>query len=165
MDIYDYAMKFEKDGEAYYRDAAAKSAHKGFGTILTMLADIELQHYQTFEKMKANEPVQVKDTNVLDRAKNIFIKMREEGGGMEGLPVREITVYKRAQEIEKETETFYREKAKELKGKPQEMVFLHVAEEENRHYWLLQRMIDFVDRPHTWLVTAEWTHHADEDEY
>ena len=86
MDVYDYAMKLEKDGEAYYREAAATSAHKGLGTILTMLADIEVEHYHIFERMKANDPVQVKDTNVLNRARNIFAKIRRRAGAWKGFP-------------------------------------------------------------------------------
>lgn len=46
---------------------------------------------------------------------------------MAGLPVREITVYKNGQMIEKRTEDFYRHNADELKGKSQDLAFLSVA--------------------------------------
>lgn len=92
-----------------------------------------MEHYHIFDRMKANKPVRMTDTKVFDGTKKVFAKIREEGGGMEGLPVREVTLYRKAQEMEKEPENFYREKAEELKGKPQEAVFLGVADEEKGH--------------------------------
>ena len=49
MDIYEYAMQMEKDGEAYYRDLAGKTSHQGLKSILGMLADAEVKHYKLFE--------------------------------------------------------------------------------------------------------------------
>ena len=44
MNVYDYAMQLEKDGEDYYREAAGLSANTGLTRILTMLADAEVVH-------------------------------------------------------------------------------------------------------------------------
>src|SRR3972149_1076231 len=109
MDIYEYAMQMEKDGETYYRELAGKVDNKGLKKIVTMLANAEVIHYNVFLKMKMNQGIHLTDTPILSNAKNIFTKMKE----------------------------------------------------ENKHYFILENIINFVSRPQTWLENAEW-HHLEE---
>lgn len=51
MNVYEYAMKVEKDGEAYYRELASKSPNNGLKRIFTMLAEEEIKHYNVFKNM------------------------------------------------------------------------------------------------------------------
>ena len=157
MNIYDYAMQLEKDGENYYREAASRSTHRGLGRILTMLADAEVIHYDAFSKMKEHKSWQLSDTTILKDVKNIFVKMREEGD-LESIGVSEIELYTKAQAIEKMTEDFYLEKATHVEDPTERETFLQVAGEENKHYFILQQIIDFVSRPDQWLEDAEWYH-------
>lgn len=156
MDIFDYAMQLEKDGEGYYREAASKSANKGLTRILTMLADAEVAHYNVFSRMKENKQGRYTETPILKDVKNIFVTMRDEGD-LEGISVSELEVYRTAQGIEKKTEDFYLGKAAQAKGTERE-TFLQVAGEENKHYFILQQIIDFISRPNHWLENAEWYH-------
>ena len=55
MNVYEYAMKVEKDGERYYRDLASKTDEPGLKSILNMLADEEVKHYVVFDKMNKNQ--------------------------------------------------------------------------------------------------------------
>jgi len=157
MDVYDYAMQLEKDGEKYYRDAANLSKHRGLTRILTMLADAEVVHYDVFKRMKEHASWELPDAAILKDVKNIFVRMREEGD-LEGISVSEIELYVKAQGIEKATEDFYREKATQMEDQTEREALLKVAEEENKHYFILQQIIDFVSRPDQWLEDAEWYH-------
>ena len=80
MNIYDYAMQLEKDGEKYYLEAADSTSRPGLSKILIMLATAEQIHYAVFERMKRNETVTVAGTTIFMDAKNVFVRMREEGG-------------------------------------------------------------------------------------
>lgn len=157
MDVYDYAMQLEKDGESYYREASRLSKHKGLSRILTMLADAEVAHYNVFKNMKENSPVQLSDVPILNNVKNIFVAMKDEGQ-LEGIEVSEIALYTKAQEIEKKTEDFYLEKASAMEKPSDHEMFLQVAREENKHFFILQQIINFVSRPQSWLENAEWYH-------
>lgn len=157
MNVYDYAMQLEKDGESYYREAAGLSMHKGLSRILTMLADAEVTHYNIFKNMKENSPFQLSDVPILNNVKNIFVAMRDEGQ-IEGIEVSELDLYRKAQEIEKKTENFYLEKASAMEKASEREMFLQVAREENKHFFILQQIIDFVSRPQAWLENAEWYH-------
>jgi rubrerythrin len=157
MNIYEYAMQMEKDGEDFYRDLAGRVDNKGLKNILTMLADAEVIHYTIFKKMKDNVKVKVADTPILSKVKNVFVQMKEENETAGASP-SQIELYRKAQGIEKKSRDFYLEKAAEQKDQGQKEIFLKIAEEERKHYEILAKLIDFVSRPQTWLEDAEWYH-------
>jgi rubrerythrin len=156
MDIFEFAMKMEKDGENYYRELAMKTMNTGLRNILTMLADAEVVHYNIFRKMREHEQVRVAPAEIVSGVRNIFEKMREEQNTE--VNVTQIESYKKAQEIEKASQDFYLKQGDEVKDRDQKEVFLKIADEEKKHYFILERIIDFVSRPQTWLENPEWYH-------
>ena len=157
MDIYEFAMQMEKDGEKYYRDSAQIINNAGIKNILCILADAEVKHYDILQKMKQNEKIQMPDTQILSNVKNIFVKMKEEKDTF-GVNISQMELYKKAQDIEKKSKEFYLEKAGEVNDPSQKEIFLKIAEEEKKHYSILENIINFVSRPNTWLENAEWYH-------
>jgi rubrerythrin len=157
MDIFEYAMQMEADGEDFYRTAAQESKHRGIKAILTMLADEELKHYKTIEQMKSDQPPQMAQTTILTDAKNIFVQMKESGEKFTS-QTSQIRLYKQALDIEKKSRDFYTEKANEVLDEDQKELFLKLAQEEQNHYVLLENIIDFLSRPDTWLENAEFNH-------
>ena len=156
MGIYDYAMQMERDGEDLYRDLAGRIVNQGLRTILLMLADAEVRHYKLFQNMKNNDKVSMADTSILMDVKNIFVRMKEEKSFE--VDVSQIELYRKAQGIEKMTQNFYEEKAVEVKDTSQAGIFLKIAEEEKRHYFILENLINFVNKPSSWLENPEWYH-------
>jgi rubrerythrin len=156
MNIFEFAMQMEKDGENCYRQLAKKVNNKGIETILTMLADDEVKHYNAIEKMRASRP-QMAETTILADAKNVFEQMKE-GNEKFDIDSGQIELYKKAQGIEKKSRDFYLEKAKEVEEDFQKETFRKLAEEEKKHYFLLENVIQFVSRPQTWLENAEFYH-------
>ncbi|MBU6391316.1 MAG: ferritin family protein [Planctomycetes bacterium] len=157
MDIYKYAMQMEKDGESYYRELTEKIGNLGLKRILTMLADAEVIHYNILLKMKKNEKIGMTDTPILADVKNIFIKMKEEKE-ITGINISQVELYKKAQQIEEKSQNFYLDKAGEVEDLLQKEIFLKIAEEEKKHFFILESVIDFVSRPQRWLENAEWYH-------
>ena len=156
MDIYDYAMKMERDGEDLYRELAGRTVNKGLQSILIMLADAEVRHYKLFQNMKNNNKVAMADISILNDVKNVFVKMKEEKSFE--VDVSQIELYRKAQGVEKMTQDFYEEKAGEIKDKSEAVIFLKIANEEKRHYFILENIINFVNKPSSWLENPEWFH-------
>lgn len=156
MDIYEFAMKMEKDGENYYRELATKSVNKGLRNVFAMLAEAEVFHFEVFRKLREHEKVRVGETDILSEVKNVFEKMKDEKDT--DVNITEIELYKKAQEIEKLSKDFYLTQAEEVKDTAQKEIFLKIAGEEKRHYFILERIIDFVSRPQTWIENPEWYH-------
>ncbi len=154
MELFDFAIQMEKDGEAYYRQLAHRTANTGLRTILTMLADEEVKHQQLFEQLKESKgSLQV--CQVLTRTKNIFAQMKESG---EVIPDEsdQIELYKKAQDLEKQAQEFYLEKSNEADNDVVKEQLVLLAKEEQGHYTILENIINFLSRPQTWLEDAEF---------
>jgi len=159
MNIFIYAMQMEKDGENYYRQLAQSAGNKGVKTIFTMLAEEEVKHFNIVKDVKASITQTVTDTPLLDNAKNIFIQIQQAGEKL-SFDVKQTELYKKAQDIEEKSRKFYLEAAQKV-GREQKQIFLKLAEEEKKHYFLLENIIQFVSRPEQWLENAEFYHLED----
>ncbi len=156
VDIFEYAMQMEKEGENYYRRLAQQTDNKGLQTILKMLADEEVKHYNAIEKIKIAE-LHMTETTILANAKNVFVQIQESGESFD-FDLGQIEFYKKAQDIEEKSRDFYLEKSGQIEEDYQKDLFLRLAEEEKKHYFLLENIIEFVSRPETWLENAEFCH-------
>jgi rubrerythrin len=148
-------MQMEQDGERLYRELAAQSREQGIARILTLLADDESKHYAVIVRMRESAPVQLTETEVLASAVNVFAGMRGQTFNLDGTAV---DLYRQAQDIERRSQEFYGTKAQEVSEPAHRELFLKIAEEEKRHYYLLDHVIDFLSRPYEWMENAEFSH-------
>ena len=155
MNIYEYAMQMEKDGKKYYRELIQKTNVKGLKSILNMIADDEVKHYKVVEKMKQNAQPQMAETKVLITAKNIFTKMKEKNEKFDS-ETSQLELYRKVLDIEEKSHDFYSQKAEEIEDDSQKKIFLKLAEEEQKHYYLIDNIIDFITKPENWAESAEF---------
>ena len=144
MNVFEFAMKMEKDGEQYYRELAKKAPSKNISNLMIMLANAESRHYNIFKAMKDGtpEPVNINlgDIPSLKNTKNIFEQLADENITFD-LDSPEIEFYKKALEIEQKTRDFYLEKSDELISTPQKKMLRQIADEEQQHYLLIEELI------------------------
>lgn len=158
MNVYEYAMKVEKDGESYYRELASKTDDVGIKSILTMLADEEVKHYILFEKMSKNQILPTQPhVNIFKYTKNMFEKMKQENK-LPSFSQNQIEFYKSALQSEENSYKFYREKALMLNEGEQKQAFLRIAEEERAHLVLLENLIEYISTPERWVESPEFNH-------
>jgi len=155
MDIFEFGMKMEKDGEAFYRKLAGECGDMGLASILNMLADAEVDHFNVLEEMSGKSDPAMAQTDLLSGVKNVFAGMRE-GNHEFDFKAPQVDLYKKAQDLEKQSEMFYREKAEAAEADAHKEIFNKIAVEEKQHYLVLDTIIDFVSRPESWLENAEW---------
>jgi len=160
MDVFGFALRLEKDGEAYYRECAAKSASVGLSRILLMLADAEVSHYELFRRMQEREEAVLPDDALLDQVKNVFVEIREREG-VAGARGSAVELYRKALELERTSWEFYGSAAEQATSPAERLAFERVAVEERRHFRIVEGIIDFVSRPEQWLENAEWHHLED----
>lgn len=161
MNIYDFALKMEKDGEEYYRDLASKTTDKGLQTIFNMLADEEQVHYDAILQMKNEDPnAELAETNVLSSAKNVFTEMKSDATEF-NFAEDQIAMYQKAADTEKDNYKYYLEKAEEMTSDSHKEIFLKLAEEEKKHVHLLNNIVEFVSRPKQWVEDAEFSNLED----
>ena len=156
MNVYEFAKQMEQDGQAFYKTMAAQTADPGIQKILTMLADDEAKHYEIVRQLQEQATAaEIATTDVLVNARNVFAQMQGRSLVVGG---PQIEVYQQAQALERTSQEFYSEKASETDNAAHKALFLKLADEEQRHYFLLDHMIEFIDRPRTWIEDAEFNH-------
>lgn len=163
MNIFEYAMKMEQDGKAYYEEQAAKVDLAEFKRILLELAADEEKHYNIFKAMRDGQtPVfdEAKKTTILSSVKNVFEQLKAQKQEF-AFAADAKRIWEKAREIEKESEEFYREKADEVPSEDQKHILTRIADEEHRHWTTIENVIHFLDRPNHWLEDAEWSNLED----
>lgn len=156
MDVFAFAMQMEKDGEQFYRELASKAPNEGVRAVLNMLADEEDKHYRAIQALPS-EGYMGEETDVLDQAQNIFRRMKEFGETFE-IDTNQIELYKEAMVIEKKSIDFYLDRADQVEKPQQKQLFQRLAEEEKKHYRLVENLAELVARPKQWLENAEFYH-------
>jgi len=156
MDVFDFAMKMEQDGEAYYRKLAAEANNSGLTTILNFLAEEEVKHFNIFRKLKGGTSSELPESTLLTDVKNIFQELAEKSDSPFQFDASQPQFYRKAQDLEKQSEMFYRDKAEETEDESEKALLVKIADEEKRHYFVLENIIDFVQHPQQWIEDAEW---------
>jgi rubrerythrin len=160
MDIFKFAMEKEKHSEQFYRDLAKQTSCVGLRNVLTMLADEEVKHYEVVRRMQTETPHGVSDTPVLKHARQFLQKMRGSTKKFD-FHVTEADLYRKACDIEEQSRRFYLQQAEQTEDPAQKEIFRRLAEEENRHWVVVDNLRGFVAQPESFLENAEMFHYDD----
>lgn len=154
MNIFQFAMEKEKYSEDYYRQLAEKTNNKGLKNICLMLVDEEMKHYKIVENMQKETIEDLTQTFIIKDVQKIFESMKSAADTFK-LEISELELYQKARDIEQQSREFYLEKAKDTDNTNHKRIFTKLAEEEKKHYSLLDKICVFVERPKWFLENAE----------
>ena len=77
MNVYEYAMKIERESEGLYRKLAGETDQEGLCAIFTMLANEAINHYDSFKSLSKNDQATiVPKMEAFQEVKDIFAKER-----------------------------------------------------------------------------------------
>ena len=160
-DIFEFAMQMELDGKAYYEKMASETKVPALQKILKGLADDEQRHYNIFKLLKEHHGDQLgelseKNTLIMSTTKNVFQEMKDSGHSLVDQE-EVIAVWKQAQDVEKKSEDFYREKAKEVDDPKGSEMLNRIADEEAKHWAVIESVMQFLNKPNTYLEDAEFS--------
>ncbi|PLY10097.1 MAG: hypothetical protein C0626_06455 [Arcobacter sp.] len=155
MNVYEYAMKVEKEGEAYYREMVSKAQNPGLKRIFTMLADEEVKHYNIFKNMMKKEDIDLEKLDLITDTKTIFQTLTQEKDNID-LDKEQVQFYKDAITREENSKNFYAQKAEELESVTEKSIFLQIAAEEVKHKKVLEEIVTFLEEPADWVASAEF---------
>ena len=157
MNVFDFAMKMEEDGKAYYEKLADQATHPGLQTIFKRLAEDEQKHYEIFQQLKAGKTVPAtQDSNIIDEVKNVFETLTKEETTLKGLAGAD-TAYQHAMQVEAESYRLYEKAAGEEKDSATKKLLLKIAEEEHKHFTILENIYHFVNAPSQYLAWGEFS--------
>ena len=154
MGLIDEAIALEERAEANYRGAAETTSDVGAAKILTMLADEEAKHADALRTMNAGA-IQA-DTSLIDAAVDWIGGTIEGGVGAISSDAGLLDVLRRAMEIERATERFYREREKSAGNAEIRELFRRLAQREKAHYAFVSSLVEYYNRPNEWVESAEF---------
>ncbi len=155
MNVYEYAMKVEKEGEAYYREMAAAATNPGLKRVFNMLAEEEVKHYNIFKNMMTKENIDLDKLDLITDTKTIFQTLLDEKDNI-NFDTDQIQFYRDAIAREENSHNFYVQKADELENEKERAIFLQIAQEETKHKKVLEEIVIFLEEPTDWVASAEF---------
>ena len=163
MNIFDQAMALEQEGASLYREFAREAPDRGMKHIFSWLADQELKHLHIFQLLRSCKPASVAESPELRDIKDIFDGWKDSDTCIQ-VKTTQADVYRRALDIEKKSISVYESYANQSADTKQKEIFLKIANEEKRHKWIVENIIEFITKPEVWAENAEFSH-LSEDYY
>jgi rubrerythrin len=160
MDILNYALQFERDGEAFYTESATKIKDKNLNSILYFLAAEERTHFQMIKELKTTLPAHPASIFISD-VQNIFTRMKEKNEQFVVPKKTALDILEKALVIEDESIKYYDQKKNEVDNPKAKEVLEVLKKQEDAHYSLLSSIIEYYDQPQLWLENAEFNHIRD----
>ncbi len=158
MNVYDFARNFEEEKANFYADLITKTQNAGLKNILKMLNQEEKNHALLVDQLRNNEThMECAETEILSDAKEEFQKMQLNTIDAAAI-AEELDLYKKALEMESESEKFYLDKSGGMEPGYTKDIFTRLAAEEAKHVRLMENLVEFVSRPETWIEDAEFYH-------
>ncbi len=157
MNVFDFAMKMEVDGKAYYEKLARETGLAGLKTIFTRLAEDEQKHYETLQELKsgAKAPA-MPETSILAEAKNIFAELPKGEAALKGV-AGDLEAYQHAMKLETDSFRLYEDTAAKEKNAEVKALLLKIAGEEHKHFNVLGNIYHFVNAPSQFLAWGEFS--------
>lgn len=154
------AIQLEKDGRAFFEQAAKETQNELGKKMFRKLAGDEIRHLKTFKRMfetltdpqtwrellKEGSPHE-RMPFFAEKAQNR--KPAEKGAG-------ELNALQQALEVERKAITFFREVSQQAADSPASRIFQIIAKEEESHYDLIQAQIDSVTHAGYWFDIGEF---------
>ena len=156
MNIFEFAMKMELEGKAYYEKLAAETAVAGLKTIFAMLAADEQKHYDTIKAIKAGTSGAMADSTALEKTKNLFADLMADKNIGTSLK-KSLDGYEHARKIEADSVRFYEDAAGKESNPETARLLMQIASEEKKHYNIMDNLYDFALAPQNFLVWGEFS--------
>jgi rubrerythrin len=156
MNIFEFSMKMELDGKAYYEKLAAETAVAGLKTIFVSLAADEQKHYDTIQAIKSGSTGAMADSTVLEEAKNLFADLAGDKD-IAGTLKSSLNGYEHARKIEADSVRFYEDAAGKESNPDTAKILLRIADEEKKHYNIMDNLYDFTLAPQSFLAWGEFS--------
>ncbi|OLN32744.1 ferritin-like domain-containing protein [Desulfosporosinus metallidurans] len=155
MNILEFAMKMELEGEKYYTEQAEINKDNRLSTVFRMLAKDETMHAKILQNKANKLSYDLKQNETLSEAKNVFSDIGAIKSGIKQIP-NQLDVYRLALENEIESITLYRKYLSEAIDDESKRLFEYLIKQEEDHYAIIDLLISLINRSEEWVESAEF---------
>ncbi len=152
MNLLEFAIKMENEGETFYRIQAADNKENGLFTVFTALADEEKRHAKIIADFLNDDRIKIPDSN-LPASSGIF---NEKFKSDTKQKPEQLDAYRVALEKEKESIDLYRRLMENTGKMLEKNMYAYLIEQEESHYSTIESIIFHLEKAESWVESAEF---------
>ena len=155
MNLLEYAIKMENDGEAFYREQAMLNRGNGLFVVCEMLANDEMNHARVLKNRFEEKPYVLQEIDTLKSVRNVFadfVKNRDEMKEVEG----QLDFYRMALKREQESIDLYSDLLSKSDDVKDRGLFEYLIRQEEDHYVALEELVKLLEHAENWVEHAEF---------
>lgn len=156
MNIFDCAIKMEKDAVTFYEKLASVATVPELKNLFTLLAESEQEHHAALLKMQGMVDQPMATFKDLQEAECLFKPLLTQRDLMAEL-INEPDAYRQIVKEEENGVRFYEELAAQSKDEETRKVLLMMAAEERKHLSIVENIYHFVESPKNFLAWGEFS--------
>ena len=155
MNILEFAINMELDGEKYYNDQAEIINDKYLKNIFLILAKDENSHAKILQNKSNNLSYDLKSNEILSEAKNLFKGIKDFKNEIKQNP-DQLDLYRVALEKETESIDLYEKLLSQAEDDKSKKLFEFLIDQEKDHYITLEEIVSQLNKSNDWVEAAEF---------
>lgn len=161
MNVLEFAINMENDGERYYREQAELNRGNGLFVVCSMLADDEANHAVLLRNRYESGSFVPGEGNDVDRVGNVFSGLGDINFGDEGIS-GQLDFYRLAADRERESIVLYSELLEGAmgqetsQGREDVLLFEFLIKQEEEHLRVLEELVKLLSHAEEWVEDAEF---------
>jgi len=164
MNIFDFALKMELDGEQFYLQQAEKVNYAELKVVLKGLADDERRHYKIVQQLQNQKKEYIEPDPAISAARNVFELARnkpfipKDQDSIAKLKDEQRDVYQAALHKEEASVHLYKELRKTVESPAEKDILEKLVQEEEKHAEVIGNIIQLLNNFNEWVESAEFHH-------
>ena len=164
MNIFDFALKMELDGEQFYLQQAEKVNYAELKVVLKGLADDERRHYKIVQQLQNQKKEYIEPDPAISAARNVFELARnkpfipKDQDSIAKLKDEQRDVYQAALHKEEASVHLYKELRKTVESPAEKDILEKLVQEEEKHAEVIGNIMQMLNNFNEWVESAEFHH-------
>ena len=155
MDIWEFAINMEHDGENYYREQAEINKNNSLNTVCLMLANDEHYHAQLLTSRLNEVPYELNETDSQVKAEKIFKDIKNFKIGGKDKP-SQLDFYRFAKAKEEQSIRVYTDYLLKVSDAMEKELLKFLIRQEKIHYEILEELAALLRNAEEWVESAEF---------
>jgi len=155
MNVLDFAINMELDGEKYYKEQAEIAQDISLKNIFLILAEDENSHAKLLQHKSNNMSYELKGTETISETKNLFNEIKDFKNELKQNP-DQLDLYRVALEKEKESIDLYEKLLSQSEDDKSIDLFKFLIAQEKDHYTTLEELVSQLSKCNDWVEAAEF---------
>lgn len=155
MNILEFAINMELEGEKYYLEQAEFNKDNGLSVVFSFLAEDERRHAELLRNKSKNAAYVLEDSEALSELNNVFKGLENFQDQIKEIP-QQIDAYRKALETEQESIDLYKKLLEEETDNQGKELFRYLIKQEHDHYTTLEELVSMLSKSEEWVESAEF---------